>query len=555
LRACRLVGNLSTVRGPRGKVSSGFRNVSALPPAHRAVDLSPEESHSSMPTNPRLVRASRRIERRVFLKALAVGLSLPAAARLARVALAGPSPAPKRFFVFFMPHGVAPEHYNPVVSASDPTSFALDMTNVSILGPLEPYKQYVNVYSGFQYPGIAQTHLGIVNCLSGSTTTDTTTSRTTVEHVIGNALGIKPLILGACSHLPYGLDLNGKLFWDGTPVDPQKDPSAAAAALFAASAAPTATIDPNVQLRTDLLTLTAGEIQSLQTELAGLTREQTKLQTHLTAIQALQNGATNTGAGKVSCTSRPPLPTVDMVRAASAGQVIDSSGGNDYFYQEKNFPILLQAQLELVTQAIICNAAPIIGLMPMYATCDFDFTFAGTPGSHHTTLSHTSPSGAAGVQSNSPISIANYDPNARVPFAKAQRWFAQQLVNGVVSVLATTDDPAAPGTKVLDNTLIFWMSEIGDGADHTRLSELESRGPAPVPSFLPLVTIGKCGGAIKSGQVVQYPIGQAQDPNAANYAGTVNRPAADLYLTFAQAMGAPNVTFPGTTGTVKEVLA
>ena len=61
-------------------------------------------------------------------------------------------------------------------------------------------------------------------------------------------------------------------------------------------------------------------------------------------------------------------------------------------------------------------------------------------------------------------------------------------MNNVVSLLATTDDPAAPGTKVLDNTLIYWMSEIGDGQIHTRVSEILY---PQVPTSLPLVTIGK----------------------------------------------------------------
>ena len=139
----------------------------------------------------------------------------------------------------------------------------------------------------------------------------------------------------------------------------------------------------------------------------------------------------------------------------------------------------------MITQAIICNAAPIIGLMPLFATCDFDFSFAGAPGSHHTTLSHTVPQWASGAAYNSPLTIANLDPASRAPFATAQKWFTTQLVNKVVSVLATTDDPAAPGTKVLDNTLIFWMSEIGDGQNHTRLSEIEY---PQVPTNLPLVT-------------------------------------------------------------------
>ena len=498
-----------------------------------------------MSKNPRLARAVRAIERRMFLKAIAAGLAVPAAFRLARVATAAAGAPPKRFFLFYMPHGVAPEHYDPRIVGGDPTNFALDQTNVSILGPLEPYKGYVNVYQGFQYPGAVETHGGIVNCLTGLTTGDTTTPRTSVEQVIARALGVKPLVLGACSHQPYGMDLNGMLFWDGTPIDPQKSPVKAADSLFGATGGPAPPVDHDVQLRKDLLALTASEVQGLQSALGGLTREQTKLAVHLDAVQGLLSDASG-GPTVSSCTDKPVLPAVEQVRAASAGMVVDpNNSGNDYFYQEKNFPLLLQAQLEVVTQAIICNAAQVIALMPMYATCPFDFSFAGTPGSHHNDLSHTGSQPAPGAQYNSPISVDNFAPAARASFATAQRWFAKQLVDNVVSKLATTDDPAAPGTKVLDNTLIYWMSEIGDGAYHTRLSEIEF---PQVPTSLPLVTIGKCAGAFKSGQVVQFPL----DVEAK--AAMVNRPAADLYLSMARAMGAANATFPGTTGPITQVL-
>ncbi len=477
---------------------------------------------------------------------------MPVALRLSRLATAAPSPAPKRFFVFFMPHGVAPEHYAPRVTEGDWTNFALDQTNESILAPLEPYKQYVNVYEGFKYPDIGGTHEGIVNCLSGVETLDSTTSRTTLEHTIAQGLGVKPLILGACSHLPYGLDSNGMLFWNGSPIDPEKDPSKVADELFGTSTAPSPMVDPNVELRSQLLGLTAAEIEDLSGQLSGLTREQNKLQQHLEAIQALQQGS-GTGTGQSSCTTAPSLPTVEAVRAASAGQVIDPSGGNDYFYQEENFRKILQAQLEVVSQALICNAAQVIALQPMYATCDFDFSFVGqsdgsgidTKGSHHNDLSHTGPQQASGAQYDSPISVDNYSPEPRRAFARCQRWFAQQLVDQVVSVLASTDDPAAPGSKVLDNTIIYWMSEIGDGQNHTRLSVLEY---PQVPTSLPLVTIGKGGGALSTGQVIRAGIGTDSD-NAL----MVNRPATDIYLTLAQAMGV-SATFPGTTGAVTEAL-
>ena len=194
-----------------------------------------------------------------------------------------------------------------------------------------------------------------------------------------------------------------------------------------------------------------------------------------------------------ACSSKPNLASVEMVRTASAGNMPQPGGAHDYFYDEKNFPLLFAAQLELIAQAMICNAAPVIGLMPMFATCDFDFGFANAPGSHHLGLSHTMylanntpPYG----QYNSPLNIANLQAAARAPFATAQKWFMTQLVTKVVSMLATTDDPAAPGTKVLDNTLIYVMSEIGDGQDHTRVSEILY---PQTPDYLPLITIGKAG--------------------------------------------------------------
>ena len=99
---------------------------------------------------------------------------------------------------------------------------------------------------------------------------------------------------------------------------------------------------------------------------------------------------------------------------------------------------------------------------------------------------------------------------------------------------------------MLDNTLIYVMSEVGDGMNHTRTSQIEY---PQVPASLPLVTIGKCGGAIRSGQVVALPL------DTPERAAMVNRPATDLYLTMARAMGVADATFPSTTGPLTEVLA
>jgi predicted transcriptional regulator len=80
------------------------------------------------------------------------------------------------------------------------------------------------------------------------------------------------------------------------------------------------------------------------------------------------------------------------------------------------------------------------------------------------------------------------------------------------------------------------MSEIGDGNGHTTQSLVEF---PQVPSYLPLVTIGKAGGALKTGQIVRF---------------DVDRPAGDLYLTLARAMGANNASFPDATAPLTELL-
>ena len=50
----------------------------------------------------------------MFLKAIALGLSAPIAMKMARFATAQSEGAPKRFFLFYMPHGIAPEHYEKI---------------------------------------------------------------------------------------------------------------------------------------------------------------------------------------------------------------------------------------------------------------------------------------------------------------------------------------------------------------------------------------------------------------------------------------------------------
>ncbi|HKO53140.1 MAG TPA: DUF1552 domain-containing protein [Polyangiaceae bacterium] len=484
----------------------------------------------------RVARASKGIQRRLFLRAAALGLAAPAAFNLSRLAVAAPAGAPKRMLIFHMPHGVPNIHYNPKVMGSDLTQFALDKSFESILGPLEPYKQYVNVYQGFKYANGGGPHVNAVNFLTDSKDLEGNLPRISIDQAIGKKLGIKPLNLGASSRPLGAVTLYPKVFWDGTGfVEAEKNPVKAADAVFAGLKAPTG-VNPDVEAREALLKLTEGEVQGLQQELAALTTEQTKLKAHLDALLALHSGGGG-GGGALSCTAAPALPNVEKIRALKMPDVTPEGTPNwylgDYQGDNQNFPLILAAQMEVAAQAIACNAAPIVTLQAMFSTSAMNFKFMGINKAHHNDISHNGPEMNPEMISNPLVT----------DFAIAQRWFTEQIVEGLLKPLLV-DDPAAPGSKIIDNTIIYFCSEIGDGQNHTlKTEDYPTYHPAPQPytsAYLPLVTIGGGGGALKTGRIVR---------------NAVDRPAADLYLTLAQAMGAPLMSFGDSTGVIQEVLA
>jgi hypothetical protein len=493
----------------------------------------------------RVARARRGIERRLFLKAMALGMSAPIAWQLSRsaVAHAQENPArPKRLMVYFIPHGVPPEHYNPVWNVNNPTEFSLNQSGVSILGSLEPFKQYVSVLQGFSYPG-ASTHQGILTVLSNfgdGRAVDDTTPRTTFEHVIANGLGARPLILGAVPHRPCGIDQDGKLMWDGQYVVPEKNPLVAFERTFGGATSGGAQ-DVNVQLRNALTQLTESQLSSLGTELSGLTAAQSKLQIHLESVQSLRLS----GGGQQSCDTVPSLPALELIRQQSAGQPLEGDPCGGFFLDEVNFPAILDAQLQLAAQALVCNATPVVAVQPMYTNSDINFAFMGSPGSHHATLSHTGPIGTG----------SGFNMETRVPFANAQKWFIDKLVTNVVQAL-NVPDPADPGRLVIDNTLIYIFAEIGEGAWHTsrtgKLNFDNLTPPAPF-SYMPITLVGGLGGALKTGQIVR--VNDDPAPDANNAANSKDRPAGDIYLSLCRAMGVDVQSFGNATNPLLEILA
>jgi hypothetical protein len=94
--------------------------------------------------------------------------------------------------------------------------------------------------------------------------------------------------------------------------------------------------------------------------------------------------------------------------------------------------------------------------------------------------------------------------------------------------------PAGGGSgSLLDQTVICWGNELDMGAAHNH-------------DDTPFVLIGGCGGTLKTGQLVQFPLNLSN--NMSNSPPSNNRFHNDLLITIANAMGVPITTFGTASG-------
>ena len=215
----------------------------------------------------------------------------------------------------------------------------------------------------------------------------------------------------------------------------------------------------------EALALAQHQVTRLAQRAVGLPAEANKLGIHQ---QALANMASVGRSPVTACPTRPTLPSlallagVDPLDATQFGHVFD-------------------AHLETAAHAMVCGAARVITLQTMYARSDQRFDFLDGPGiaaEHHLGLSHV------------------IDP--RIDYARAQQWLLGRLATKMLSVLSQPD-PLDPAHSVLDNSIVYVLSEVSDGSSHTSDSENLTVGTLPLYTYLPQVLIGGGAGYFKPG--------------------------------------------------------
>jgi len=425
-----------------------------------------------------MIRTSRslgRISRRDLLQgALAGTAAIPLLD--AHRAVGQETQYPTRLIVFATPNGTRNDLFWPTQNGST-------MTFPQLTAPLEPFQDRLLFLDGIRHCPAVVGDNGFAGGLNGS------------EHArgIGSLLTARPLGTGTFKsfmatsgwgsgisidqHLGEILDLptrfktlelgvhvrdsqvRGRISYKGAdqPVPPREKPQDVFDALFgdAGGGGSDPAMDQLRAERGSVFDLTRSEILRLQKRLGA--EDRLKLEAHLQSIQDIEERlSTVAGAGATAGqdTSDCAVPTADLDVDLADDQTIEETG---------------HLQMDLAAAALACDQTRIITLQWNFAESEHLFQFLGPTRNHHV-ISHDW-AGTTGFMEYGQIHV----------------WFAQQLAY----FLAKLDSyQEGPGT-LLDNTVLFWGSEIGESTNHDL-------------TRMPYVLAGGGGGKLNTGRVVDY---------------------------------------------------
>ena len=441
------------------------------------------------------------MSRRAVLRAAGTMIALPVLDSLlprgARAAVT--SSFPQRMVTFYVPCGINMVDYTPTALG---TNFAMTPT----LTPLTALKSYVTVASGLtnhsaqvQVNGQGGDHgRGTGSFGNGTSVAANGTYNgggTTFDQMIANKIGTQTRFpsmqltvegggIGGSCDSGFNCAYQGTISWAdaNTPLMPTTQPSNVFTQLFGDSGSLQQTA-AQAALRTatrkSILDGVLGRITSLTTKLN--TTDQQKLDQYLTSLREVEREVT--------------LPAPAACNAAS-----NPGNGSD-------FPTVAAAHVKLMTLAVQCDATRVISFMlgtsGSYHDCSF-LNYNGAPiNAQFHTITHLAAYNGDAAQNRGALTVIN-------------TWSVQQLANFATALYNT---PEGSG-NMLDNTIIYLGSEISDGNAHNH-------------NDMPVLLVGKGGGAYTGGQHVQY---------------SNNESLADMYMYMMQQFGVSVSSF-GNDGT------
>ncbi len=427
--------------------------------------------------------------RRAFLGGAGAVVALPLLesllpTRWARTAttptVSGPT---KRMLFYYVPNGIHMPSWTPTEAGND---FTLPL----ILEPLAPYQSELTVLTGISnFPahpdGPGDHAAGTGSFLTGAhcfkTEGDDIANGISIDQVMAKAVGEGykfPSVqlgleggssVGGCDS-GYSCAYSRNISWSGpaTPMPKVVNPQLVFDRFFGGHdpKATQAEIARRQKYRKSVLDYVVADVTGLQGRLG--TSDQLKLDEYLTGVRELEKQIEAAGSAPVC--EAPSYPAPDL-----------------------KFWDLCKVMTDLMVVAFQCNLTPLISFMLANAASGRSYGFLDVTGGHHDISHHQD------------------DP---VNFAKLEiidRWEVAQFA---YLVQRLSEIPEGEGS-LLDNTLLFFSSEVADGNKHQHRK-------------LPILLAGRGGGAVTPGRHVVY----EGEP-----------PLANLFISLAATMGVSLETF------------
>ena len=513
-------------------------------------------------------RIPRTLSRRAMLRgALGVGVALPWLELMRPRGLRAQTVAPpKRFGIMFSPCGTIPENWASTINNRDETDFTLS----TILEPLAPFQDDIVVMRGMnfetaQLPPIANVHdQGMTHMLTGTPLVkgpagagranhflDGSAGGPSIDQHIAAAIGDQTLLpsleLGVEStdtfletlvtHMCYGPVDQNDPYKRAIPIQPVDDPVQIYARLTGSTrAGTTEQILADLNNRKSVLDYVTDDYGDLMGQLGS--DDRAKLDQHLTNVRDIETRVTKLIANPTS-SSCPGIqaihPTSPQRQQCLRDQdlrdpnVIATQGAN---YCVTNFQDIGKLQMDMMILALQCDLTRVASLQ--WSTAESTVIHTWLPLEYQGTREHHMMTHNESVDVSAMAAMVDMETakTIRRDLTKIHNWYAQQFAY-MLGKLKAIDE--GNGT-LLDNMLMFWTNELGEGGKHTYVN-------------VPMVLAGSCGGQLPTGRYLDYLGGL---PPAYGNGMAHNK----LYVTFQKLFGIQENTFglPDFAGTVPNLV-
>lgn len=400
------------------------------------------------------LRFNPQFSRRRMLQTMGVSAAAAPFVPLLQSAKGGEEKAPKRFILFFTPHGTIKENWVPTGTSTD---FELS----PILSPLEPVKDRVVVIEGLDVkvdgPQGGPHTTGPAYLFTGSPMQDGDAfqhqssggphgwgSGISVEQEIANEIGtttpFRSLELGVQTggaHPGSRISYAGP----GQPMAPERDPAAVFQQIFGGANNDAATKAKLKAERLRTVDIVKAELDSLQGKVNQSDR--LKIEAHLAGVSQIEDWVN----AEYDCSDFDP------------GEVVP-------FAQDAFADVVAQQQIDIMVESMACGVTNVGSLMIRRGENDGQtYPFLGDDTEHHITTH-----------------AMMEDQVARAWLTSVYTWYAEMLAY-LATRLDAIEDPQ--GGTMLDNTVILWGSEIARGRDHGW-------------DDMPFVMVGGGGGSVRT---------------------------------------------------------